>query len=116
MHPRKPKHSLLLFAPDVDVKLSEEIIHWIYQGVKVYLFTMDSLETQEENDHWKQFRDQGIFRWREVPFHIDFADRFKQFVDGNVTPPVLYHISVNRLILTGSNTRWNTAIPTPICW
>ena len=88
------KNSLLIFTQFVDESLSIRLLNHIHQGVKVFLFTTDSLENYENNPTWVEAKKYGLFYWNEVPFSEELPESEKAFLDGTVSDRSLYeHIS-----------------------
>lgn len=84
------KNSLLIFTQIVDESLSIRLLNHIYQGVKVFLFTTDSLENYENNPTWVEAKKYGLFYWTEVPFSEGLPESEKAFLDGTVSDRSLY--------------------------
>jgi len=84
------KYSILIFKQTVDNSMSDRLLNYIYQGYKVFLFTIDSLEQYEGNPAWIKAKKFGLFYWEEVPFNTRLPADEKMILDGVVTEPSLY--------------------------
>ncbi len=84
------KNSIFIFTQTVDGFLSTCLLGYIHRGVKVFLFTTDSLETYEHNHAWLEAKKYGLFYWEEIPFSNELPAGERAFLDGVVTDTALY--------------------------
>jgi len=86
----QPKHSFVLFTHRVDHKMFNRLLDYNKQGIKVYLFTTDSLEHYETDAVLEEARKYGFLYWHEIPIHEALPKNKVEFVDGQITNPQLY--------------------------
>jgi DNA helicase-2/ATP-dependent DNA helicase PcrA len=86
-----PKYSVILFFSDAIEELPQIVEQYIKSGVKVILFTMDSLEECESNPHWRKYKDKRFLETYELLYNTDFVGQKETFIDGNITDEVLFH-------------------------
>jgi len=87
---KQPKHSIVLFTHQANGNLSQRLLEYIEHGIKVYLFTTDSLKAYE-TDAWEKAREYELFySWDKIPTHEDLPENNVQLVDGVVLDQQLY--------------------------
>jgi DNA helicase-2/ATP-dependent DNA helicase PcrA len=85
-----PKHSLILFYPEIPEYLDHVVFLYIRKGIKIYLFTMDSLENYETKSHWQYAYKKGLLHWYEIRFDERFADEDSFIEDGRTINQELF--------------------------
>ncbi len=84
------KNSIFIFTQTVDGFLSTRLLGDIHRGIKVFLFTTDSLENYEHNHAWLEAKKYGLFYWEEIHFNSQLPTSEVAFLDGIVTDTALY--------------------------
>ncbi|WP_168188604.1 UvrD-helicase domain-containing protein [Thermoflavimicrobium daqui] len=88
---QQPKHSLFIFRNHLTDDFIESLLDdYVYNGIKVYLFTMDSLKEYEDWDEWKEAKKRKLFGWWKVPYQTDYQGASVSFIDGKVTNQQIY--------------------------
>jgi Superfamily I DNA and RNA helicases len=85
-----PQYSVLLFYDELPKQLNQLVKYRLHNGIRVYLFTMDSLENYETNPDWIQAREYGFLEWHEIRFEPIFSDKSICFYDGIISDDQLY--------------------------
>lgn len=80
----EPRYSLVMFCPDIEEEIFKEIESYLLNGIKVVLFTIDSLESFEERPLWQKALKERFLEAYEVPYREEWAKTPARFYDGKI--------------------------------